>query len=154
MTATNAADLVSLHYISSIDTVTTLERRNYALFLKKYLDDADEPLEHLLRAVDYAVSKYPHQGGFLLAARLDGQTVGVCVMNYTHMSGYLPENVLVYLVVHRDHRRQGVGRKLIKKALQMAKGEVAVRITADNPARAVFERYGFTRGYLELRRPN
>lgn len=149
----DVSDSVTLQYVSSINTVTTLEKRDYARFLRQHLDGYDEPEEHLMRAVDYAVSKYPHQGGFLLLAQRGRETVGLCVMNQTHMSGYFPENLLVFLAVHQEHRRQGLGRRLIEKSLQMAKGDVSVRIAPNNPARSLFEAYDFTKAYLELRRP-
>jgi ribosomal protein S18 acetylase RimI-like enzyme len=67
------------------------------------------------------------------------------------MSGYIPENILVYIATHRDKRGQGLGKKLMSKAIEISQGDIALHVEADNPARFLYEKLGFTNPYLEMR---
>jgi ribosomal protein S18 acetylase RimI-like enzyme len=72
-------------------------------------------------------------------------------MNKTGMSGYIPENILVYIAVDAEQRGKGIGGKLMKMAMKMAKGAIALHVEPDNPAKKLYERLGFTNKYLEMR---
>jgi ribosomal protein S18 acetylase RimI-like enzyme len=67
------------------------------------------------------------------------------------MKGYIPENVLVYIAVHRDLRGKGIGKKLMEKAIQLAQGNIALHVEHNNPARFLYEKMGFENPYLEMR---
>ncbi len=67
------------------------------------------------------------------------------------MKGYIPENVLVYIAVHREARGQGVGKELMQKAIQFAQGDIALHVEPDNPAKYLYESVGFENPYLEMR---
>jgi ribosomal protein S18 acetylase RimI-like enzyme len=90
-------------------------------------------------------------GGFIVVARDGGKIVGAVVVNKTGMSGYIPENILVYIAAHADYRGQGLGKKLMNKAIDMAEGAIALHVEPDNPARHLYEKLGFTNKYLEMR---
>jgi GNAT superfamily N-acetyltransferase len=77
--------------------------------------------------------------------------VGAVVVNETGMSGYIPENILVYIATHKDHRGKGIGKKLMEDTMNYAKGDVALHVEKDNPARVLYEKYGFKNPYLEMR---
>jgi len=56
--------------------------------------------------------------------------------------------ILEDLVIHRDHRGQGYGGRLLKHALSYAKEKSFLRVTLltdklENQARAFYERHGF-----------
>ena len=62
-----------------------------------------------------------------------------------------PENILVYIAVHSDQRGKGVGKELMKKAINTAKGDIALHVEPENPAKFLYEKLGFTNKYLEMR---
>jgi GNAT superfamily N-acetyltransferase len=108
----------------------------------------DKP-EGILRALEYAFN--PERGGFLMLARLEGKLAGALLMLKTGMSGYVPENILVFVTVTPDLRGKGVGRKLIDHSLVQCSGGVKLHVEYDNPARRLYERIGFTTKYAEMR---
>lgn len=133
------------------DTVSTLEKRAVMKFLHEHLDEFGDTEKAIMNAIEYALSHYPLAGGFILTAEEDGEMKGAVVMNQTGMKGYIPENILVYIAVHRDMRGKGLGKKLMKKAIDMAKGDIALHVEPENPARYLYEKLNFTNKYLEMR---
>ncbi|MCC5919809.1 MAG: GNAT family N-acetyltransferase [Cyclobacteriaceae bacterium] len=140
--------------ISSIDTATFLEKNEIADFLYENLGQYRDEKEDIMKCLDYSLSNYPHQGGFVLLAKENSRIVGAVVINKTGMEGYIPENILVYIAVHADMRGKGVGAELMKRVTKMAKGDIALHVEHDNPARRLYERIGFTSKYLEMRLKN
>jgi len=47
--------------------------------------------------------------------------------------------------------KQGVGKVLMKNALKLANGSVALHVEPDNPAVHLYKKIGFTNKYLEMR---
>ena len=138
-------------YYSSIEILTTLERQNIIKFLYEHLDEFGDSKEDIDRAIDYAMSSAPMAGGFILTATDKGKLAGVVVMNKTGMKGYIPENILVYIAVHRDQRGKGLGKALMNETLIYAKGDIALHVEPENPARYLYEKVGFDNKYLEMR---
>ena len=116
-------------------------------FLHTHLDEYGDPKEDIQRSLDYAYDN----GGFILLGLKDKEIKGVVIINETGMSGYIPENILVYIAVHGDQRGKGVGKALMENALKLCKGDVALHVEADNPAKYLYEKVGFTNPYLEMR---
>lgn len=117
-------------------------------FLYKHLEKYGDPREHILACLQYVFEK----GGFITVG-YDGENTikGIVVINETGMSGYIPENILVYIAVDAAYRGEGNGRALMEKALSEARGAVALHVEPDNPARYLYENLGFTSKYLEMR---
>lgn len=103
----------------------------------------------ILRALEYAFS--PERGGFLMLARLDGTLAGALLMLETGMSGYVPENILLFVAVTPSLRGKGVGRRLIEHSIEHCSGNIKLHVEYDNPARRLYERIGFTTKYAEMR---
>lgn len=120
-------------------------------FLFTHLEEYGDPREEIERAVSYALKEIESFGGFILAGRIDGTMVGAVVVNATGMKDYIPENILVYIATHHDYRGQGLGKQLMRKALELADGNVALHVEPDNPARYLYEKVGFTSKYIEMR---
>lgn len=120
-------------------------------FLYSHLDRFRDEKTAILKALDYALSSESGRGGFILAGRMGSKLVGLVVMNSTGMSGYIPENVLVYVAVDPEYRGRGIGRKLIEKALYEAAGDVKLHVEYDNPAKRLYERIGFINKYADMR---
>lgn len=120
-------------------------------FLYKHLDRFGDSRAAIEACLDYALSEESGKGGFILAGHEDNQIAAAVVIIKTGMELYIPENFLVYVAVHADHRNQGLGGKIIQKALAAAEGDVALHVEYDNPAKRLYERLGFTTKYAEMR---
>lgn len=149
----NTQEKMTIKYkmYSKIDLLSNLEKQEIADFLFEHLDEYGDPKKHILNAIEYAVGDNPAYGGFILVGREENEIAGVVVMNKTNMSGYIPENILVYIAVDSKHRGKGIGGELMRRSLDLAKGDVALHVEEDNPARRLYERVGFTNPYLEMR---
>ncbi|MEZ5050412.1 MAG: GNAT family N-acetyltransferase [Saprospiraceae bacterium] len=79
------------------------------------------------------------------------EIVGATVVNKTGMDGYIPENILVYIAIHKDFRGKGIGKKLMSKAIEMSNGDIALHVEPNNPAKILYEKLGFKNKYLEMR---
>lgn len=135
----------------AVDTVSTLEKKEIIDFLFNNLDEFGDKWEDIERAVNYALNPNPAFGGFVLYIKDNDKVIGSVVMNKTRMKGYIPENILVYIAVHKDYRGQGIGAKLMKKAVSTANGNIALHVEEENPARFLYEKIGFKTPYLEMR---
>ena len=122
-----------------------------ANFLFAHLEEYGDKIEDIYKAIDYAVINSELPGGFILQALENETTVGIVVVNSTGMSGYIPENILVYIAVDRRFRGKGYGKQLMQKAIELCNGDVALHVEKENPARFLYEKVGFTNPYLEMR---
>lgn len=130
------------------------EHRTYtndriASFLERHLDQFGDRKADILKCLDYALD--PARGGFAIVAVAEDEPVGAVVVNRTGMQGYIPENILVYIAVHGSMRGKGIGKALMERAMERAKGAIALHVEPDNPARKLYEALGFTNKYLEMR---
>ncbi|MEA2096555.1 MAG: GNAT family N-acetyltransferase [Candidatus Cloacimonadota bacterium] len=120
-------------------------------FLYEHLDRFRDSKEDIKKCFNYVFSPEKNEGGFILCALEEDFLVGIVVMIKTGMSGYIPENFLVYIAVDEQQRGKGIGRKLIDKAIEHADGDVALHVEYDNPAKRLYERAGFETKYAEMR---
>lgn len=127
-------------------------RDRIATFLFTHLEEYGDEKGAILKCIAYAYGDNPGQDGFVLIAHQDNEIVGVAIVNDTNMAGYIPEHILVYIAVHENARGQGVGKALMEKALNETEGDVALHVEPENPARFLYEKFGFTNKYLEMRR--
>ncbi|MCF8225872.1 MAG: GNAT family N-acetyltransferase [Bacteroidales bacterium] len=126
-------------------------KKNIIDFLFHHLEQYGDSWEDIKKAVDYSLKEYHSFGGFLLVSYEGEDISGVVVVNQTGMSGYIPENILVYIATHNEMRGKGIGKYLMKKAIENAKGDIALHVEPDNPARFLYEKVGFTSKYMEMR---
>lgn len=125
--------------------VTTGEVSN---FLFKHLEAYGDPIEDIEKALNYIFEK---EGGYILVQFYNNAISGVVVVNETGMSGYIPENILVYIAVDNKYRGKGFGKELLSCAIKSCKGDIALHVEKDNPARFLYEKLGFKNPYLEMR---
>ncbi len=127
------------------------EKNEIIDFLHEHLDRFRDSKEDIGKAIDFALKEYDSFGGFVVTGRENDDIICAVVVNVTGMKGYIPENILVYIATHADHRGKGVGKELMKKAIEVADGNIALHVEHDNPARFLYEKLGFTSKYLEMR---
>ena len=126
-------------------------RETFLDFMFTHLDRFGDPKEDINKSIDYAFSNEKSEGGFLLAAFYENKLVGGLIMNETGMSGYIPENILVYVAVDATYRGKGFGAEIINESFKQAKGDVKLHVEYDNPAKRLYERIGFVNKYAEMR---
>lgn len=132
--------------------MSTQERTNSTSFLHTHLEQYGDDYADIEKAIQYALKEIPSFGGFVLEGYNDSEDlVGVVVVNRTGMTGYIPENILVYIAVDNNQRGKGVGKQLMNKAIELSHGDVALHVEKDNPAKHLYEKVGFTNPYLEMR---
>lgn len=127
------------------------EKEEIVNFLFNHLDQYGDEKSAIEKSIDYALKEYTSFGGFVLVSKNSSALAGAVVVNETGMKGYIPENILVYIATRKDLRGQGIGKKLMEYAIEQAKGNIALHVEPDNPARYLYEKYGFTNKYLEMR---
>ncbi len=116
-------------------------------FLFTHLEEYGDPKDQIQACMDYVWNK----GGFICIASDDSGIQGAVVVNETGMSGYIPENILVYIAVDGSQRGKGVGKHLMEMVIEHARGAVALHVEPHNPAKRLYERMGFENKYLEMR---
>ena len=126
-------------------------RNEIASFLHEHLQQYGDAYEDISKALDYVSDNSGSKGGHLLVAQQDDVILGAVVINKTGMSGYIPENILVYIAVNKKFRGEGLGKKLMTKIIEHSKGDIALHVEANNPAKILYEKLGFTNPYLEMR---
>ncbi|MCJ8163648.1 GNAT family N-acetyltransferase [Pontibacter sp. E15-1] len=120
-------------------------------FLFHHLDEYGDARKDIAACMEYALSEAEGKGGAVLAAREGDTVVGALILNNTGMSGFIPENILVYVAVHGSQRGKGVGKQLVQMAADNTTGSIALHVEPQNPARHLYEKMGFTNKYLEYR---
>ena len=120
-------------------------------FLNQNMRPYQDEFRDIQRGLEYAFSREPGKGGFVLLAESYGMPVGVLVMLNTGMGGYVPENLLLFVSVHETSRNAGIGSALVCHALKLCKGDIKLHVEYHNPAKRLYEKLGFTSKYAEMR---
>jgi len=128
-----------------------LNEEKIVQFFHETMKPYEDTIGDIKSALDYMYSKDVGKGGFLMIITLNNVLGGALLMLNTGMSGYVPENILLFVTVDPDLRGKGIGRKLIEKSIAECKGEVKLHVEYDNPAKRLYERIGFTTKYAEMR---
>lgn len=144
---------MDIEIFTPFKNLTFNEKDSLVNFLHQHLGEYGDQPEDIGKAIDFALKERASHGGFIVVGKEEGKIVGAIVMNKTGMEGYIPENILVYIAVHEEARGKGVGKQLMKVALERAEGAVALHVEPENPAVHLYKKLGFTNKYLEMRLP-
>jgi len=126
-------------------------REEIASFLHQHLDEFGDAKSAILKCIGYAYGDGDGTNGFILIAHDNNEILGVVIINDTNMQEYIPEHILVYIAVHAKTRGQGVGKELMRRVIDHTRGDIALHVEPDNPARFLYEKVGFTSKYKEMR---
>jgi len=138
-------------FYTPADHVSEETKKEIADFLYEHLDEFGDEHQYIMNCINFALDDKKKFGGFVLEARDEGKVVGAVIINKTGMAGYIPENILVYIAVHKDYRGKGLGKDLMLKTFDKAEGNIKLHVEPENPARFLYEKLGFTSKYLEMR---
>lgn len=143
--------MIKTKVFDALKRPSEIEKKQIVDFLHENLEQYGDPKADIMKCINFAVKETTSFGGFVVLS-LEGNTItGAVIVNRTGMGGYIPENILVYIATHKDHRGKGIGKKLMEETLNFAKGDIALHVEANNPAKKLYEKYGFTNPYLEMR---
>ncbi|WP_343485976.1 GNAT family N-acetyltransferase [Allomuricauda sp. d1] len=134
--------------------LSTMEAMRLTDFLYDHLDGYAASRKSVLRAIQYSTKEIPGLGGYVFVAEKNDELIGAVIINKTGMGDYITENHLVFIAVHRSHRNQGVGKKLMRYALAYCKGTIALHSKPMDKAMALFKSLGFYAEYVEMRLQN
>lgn len=143
-----------IKYFDFDNLPTEKEKTTLIDFLFKHLEQYGDARQDIEKCLNYALKLSESFGGFALMSMDEDQPVGAVIVNKTGMNGYIPGNILVYIATHKEYRGKGLGKALMQDALKRAEGDVALHVEPDNPARFLYEKYGFSSKYLEMRWKN
>ncbi|HLV24208.1 MAG TPA: GNAT family N-acetyltransferase [Moheibacter sp.] len=135
----------------TLNGISSIEIEKVTQFLYKNLDEYGDTKSAIRKAIEYAAKERSGLGGYVFTIENEDEIVGAFVVNKTGMEEYIPENILVYIAVHQNHRGEGLGKKLMDYTLENCKGDIALHVEKDNPAKFLYEKFGFTNPYLEMR---
>jgi GNAT superfamily N-acetyltransferase len=127
------------------------EKETVIEFLFDMLQEYGDPKSDIEKCIDYALKETTSFGGFVLVSYLENEISGVVIVNQTGMKDYIPENILVYIATHKNHRGEGIGKMLMQKTIDLAEGSIALHVEPENPARFLYEKVGFSSKYIEMR---
>lgn len=119
-------------------------------FLEQHLEDCNDNKNAIRQSLLYAAKEIPSLGGYTFIAKEDGIIVGAIVVNKTGMKEYHPENLLVYLAVHKEYRNKGIATKLLKEATKYCNGNFSLRVHKKSTAVSIFEKNGFTSEKIQM----
>jgi len=127
------------------------EKESLIDFLFDNLQEYGDAKSDIEKAVNYSLKETTSFGGFVVVSFLENEISGVVVVNQTGMKGYIPENILVYIATHKNHRGKGIGKHLMQKTIDVTEGNIALHVEPENPARFLYEKVGFRSKYIEMR---
>lgn len=130
--------------------LTQLQKEQIADFLVEQLGEFGDSTSDVLKCMDYAMNSNGAGGLVILASDAEG-LAGALVLNHTGMSGYIPEHILVYFAVKKDKRGRGLGKQMLQYLLSQTQGAIALHVEPQNPAKKLYEEFGFSNKYLEMR---
>jgi len=143
--------MIDTKIFDSLSKPSELEKKEIINFLYDNLEQYGDPKKDIQKAIEYSTKEITSFGGFTMLITDDNNIVGITVINETGMGGFIPENILVYIATHKEYRGQGLGKKLMQKAIDYCNGDIALHVEANNPAKYLYEKLGFTNPYLEMR---
>ena len=97
------------------------------------------------------ITAHPQGKGFVIVASVAREIVGVIIAIRTDKLEIIPENVLVYICVHRDYRHRGIGARLIREAINCVDGNIKIHVLKTNPAISLLKKLGFKNNHFEMR---
>ena len=92
-------------------------------------------------------NRFDGDGEALFAALIDGRVTGVCGLNIDPYAAAARVGRVRHLYVLSAYRRLGVGRQLVGRVIEAARGRFDIlRLRTQNPAAArLYEQLGFSR---------
>lgn len=135
----------------AFNRITPVQIDRVVNFLFTHLEEYGDSKNAIRKAINYAAKERTGLGGYVFTLEDANEIVSAVVINKTGMDEYIPENILVYIATHKEHRGKGIGKKMMKYVIENCSGDIALHVEKDNPAQFLYKKLGFTTPYLEMR---
>lgn len=143
--------MIEINTFDELNKPSDEEKKQILNFLFSNLEEYGDPKSSISKCMDYALKESNSFGGHISVAKSTGQIVGAVIVNRTGMDEYIPNNILVYIATDKNKRGQGIGKKLMQETIEQTNGSIALHVEPHNPAKKLYESFGFTNKYLEMR---
>ncbi len=122
---------------------------SYKDFLKT-LDDwllqFSDPMQEIDEAVENAF-----EDGYVLGAFDRGTIVGIVILSRMNFETFFPKYHLSYIATKKTVKGKGIATELLKKAIQITKGELSLHVEIDNKkAIRLYEKMGLRKKYYRM----
>ncbi|MFS4415270.1 hypothetical protein [Maribacter sp. 2307ULW6-5] len=141
---------MQINTYDAFSRLTPLQIDGLTKFIHKHQIEDNARETDIRRAIRYASKEVPGFGGIVYTAEEDGMLIGAIVMNRTGLEGSLPEQLVVSIAVHREHRDSTVYRKMLNYVVDYSCGDIGVQVKKDNPLVPVLEDHGFKNDYIQM----
>ena len=131
--------------------LTFMDISRITKFIHAYSGAFRDSKSAIKKSLLYAIKEIPGLGGYVFVLEEKKEVLGALVINKTGMNEYIPENILVYLVVNTEFDEHSIREKLINYAINYCKGDIALYINKENPELGWFEEKGFKSRNIEMR---
>jgi len=142
---------MTIKTFDAFSRLSMLDINRITQFLFEHSGKYRDSKSAIKKSIRYAAKEIPGLGGSVFVMEHEKKILGVAVVNKTGMNEYMPENLLVYLVVNKTYRSKGVAKRLIDYTKNYCKGDIAIHIHKDNPVIKMFESRGFQSKNIEMR---
>jgi ribosomal protein S18 acetylase RimI-like enzyme len=146
-----SGDIVIRYYRTIKELPDWINYSEIADFLKDNLRTQEKTEMRIHKTLDYALSSNPRGTGFVILATRKERILGAVVCVQTDTAGFIPENIIAHLCVHKDYRNKGLGTRLVKEAIACSEGPMKAHVQKNNPAAGFLKKFGFKQDYLEMR---
>ena len=139
--------------IKTFDSFTRMSYINInkiSKFLYEHLEDCKNEKDAIRKSLLYAAKETSSLGGYAFIIEEKDNIIGAIIINKTGMNEYQSENLITYLAVHRDFRKQKIATKLIKKATNYCNGNLSLNINKNNNAIELFKKNGFESKKIQM----
>jgi len=149
------SDNIKYEIVTVIDTPSHLEKEEIAEFVFNNQKELKDTKEAIFVSVEFAFGQYKRSGGLVVIARdtnkMNNPLVGCAIVNQTTMMGYVSENLLVYLTVHKDYLDKDINKILLEQTMHFAKGNIDAHVFLNDENEELFKKTGFIHTYQLFR---
>ena len=139
--------------IKTFDSFTRMSYLNInkiSKFLHEHLEGCKNEKSAIRKSLLYAAKETSILGGYAFIIEEKDNIIGAIIINKTGMNAYESENLITYLAVHKDYRKQKIATKLIKKATNYCNGNLSLNIDKNNNAIELFRKNGFESKKIQM----
>ena len=142
-------ECICLRSIDDLNSFTSLTELAY--FLHENMKPYEDDIEAIKRGIDNALNPDSPLKNCVIIAKESNSLIGALVMLNTRMKGYVPENLLLFAGVPPEQRGRGIGTSLVRESIRLTNGNIKLHVEPNNPAKRLYERFGFLAKYDEMR---
>ncbi|NJB37957.1 hypothetical protein [Croceivirga sp. JEA036] len=143
--------LMTINTFDAYSRLSSIQINRLVNFLHDHQDQGKLSRNSIRSAIQYAAKERPGFGGYIFCLEEEEKLLGALVINKTGMYDYVPENLLVTIVVHSQIKDTGLEEKLLDYAINYCRGEIGVFINKSNAKEKTLKAHGFEPNYLEMR---